>query len=84
MNNIEEKLDINVEESEKFEWGKSIKNMPLFIIKETKLLRKSSGKIPGLAVVQTSDRGAKFKEVRYVSADSITTSTKGKIYKRKI
>ena len=84
MNNIEEKLDINVEESEKFEWGKSIKNMPLFTIKETKLLRKSSGKIPGLVVVQTSDRGAKFKEVRYVSADSITTSTKGKIYKRKM
>ena len=50
--------------------------MPLFTIKEIELHRKSSGKIPGLAIVKTLDRGKKFKEERYISADSITTATK--------
>ena len=51
--------------------------MPLFTIKEIELHRKSSGKMPGLAIVKTLDRGKKFKEERHISADSITTSTKG-------
>ena len=50
--------------------------MPLFTIKEIELHGKNSGKIPGLAIVKTLDRGKKFKEERYISADSITTSTK--------
>ena len=33
MNNIEKRIDIYVEEGEKFQWGKSLKNMPLFTIK---------------------------------------------------
>ena len=77
MNNIEKRIDIYVEESDKFEWGKSLKNMPLFTIKDIELHRKSSGKIPGLTILKTLDRGKKFKEERYISADSITTSTKG-------
>ena len=51
--------------------------MPLFTIKEIELHRKSSGKIPGLAIVKTLDRGINFTEEVYISADSITTSTKG-------
>ena len=81
MNNIEKRIDIYIEESDKFEWGNSLKNMPLFAIKEIELHRKSSAKIPGLAIVRTLDRSKKFKEERYISADSITTSTKEeKIY----
>ena len=44
MNNIEKRIDIYVEESDKFEWEKSLKNMPLFTIKEIELHRKSSEK----------------------------------------
>ena len=74
MNNIEKRIDIYLEESDKFEWGKSLKNMLLFTIKEIELHRKSSGKLPGLAIVKTLDRGKKFKEERYISAYSITAS----------
>ena len=74
MNNIEKRIDIYVEESDKFEWGKSLKNMPLFTIKEIELHKKSSGKITDLTIVKTLDRGKKFKEERYISAYSITAS----------
>ena len=76
-NNIEKRIDIYVEESDKFEWEK------LFTIKEIELKRKGSSKIPGLAKVKTFNRGKTFKEGRYISVDSITTSTKGEknIYK---
>ena len=77
MKKFEKGIDIYVGESIKFEWEKSLKNMPLFTIKDIELHRKSSGKIPSLAIVKTSDRAKKFKEERYISADSITTSTKG-------
>ena len=78
MNNIEKRINIYIEESDKFKQGKSLNNMPLFTLKEIELHRKSSGKIPGLAIVKTLDRGENFKKKRYISADSITTSTKRK------
>ena len=82
-NNIEKRIDIYVEESDTFKWEKSLKNMLLFTIKEIKLQRKGSSKIPVLAKVKTFNRGKTFKEGRYISADSITTSTKAEknIYK---
>ena len=46
------------------------------IIKECAII-KNGGKIPGLAVVKTLDRGKKFKEERHISADTIATSRKG-------
>ena len=66
MNNIEKRSDIYVEESDKLEWGKPLKNMPLFPMKEIELHRKSSGRIPGLAIVKILDGGKKFKEERYI------------------
>ena len=54
--------------------------MPLFTIKEIELHGKNSGKIPGLAIVKTLDCGKKFKEERYISADTIATSRKGEIF----
>ena len=53
LTNIEKRIDIQVEESDKFEWEKSLKNMLLFTIKEIELNRKGSSKIPGLAKVKT-------------------------------
>ena len=74
MNNIEKRIDIYVEESDKIEWGKSLKNMLLFTIKEIELHRKSSCKLPGLAIVKTLDHGKEFREERYISVslDPIT------------
>ena len=46
--------------------------MPLFSIKEIEIHRKSSGK--GSAIIKTLDRGRKFKEERYLSADSVFTT----------
>ena len=53
-------------------WGKSLKEMPLFSIKEIEIHRQASGK-NGKAIIKTLDRGRKFKEERYLSADSIFT-----------
>ena len=46
--------------------------MPLFSIKEIEIHRKSIGK--GSAIIKTLDRGRKFKEERYLSADSVFTT----------
>ena len=52
MNKIEKRIDIHFEKSYKFERGNSLKNRPLFTIKEINLHRKNSGKIPSLAIVK--------------------------------
>ena len=44
VNNIEENTDMNIEENEKLEWRKSLKNMPLFIIRKFKYIEKIIGK----------------------------------------
>ena len=49
--------------------------MPVFTIKEIEEHRIKSGK--GAAIVKTLDRGRKFREERYISADSIFTKTNG-------
>ena len=52
-------------------WGKSLKEMPLFSIKEIEIHRQASGK--GNAIIKTLDRERKFKEERYLSADFLFT-----------
>lgn len=54
-------------------WGKSISEMPLFGVKDIEKHRINSGKTPGTAIIKTLERGKKFKEERYVSADTIFT-----------
>lgn len=54
-------------------WGKSLFEMPLFGVKDIEKHRINSGKTPGTAIIKTLERGKKFKEERYVSADSIFT-----------
>ena len=47
--------------------------MPLFGVKNIESHRINSGKTPGTAIIKTLERGEKFKEERYVSADTIFT-----------
>ena len=57
--------------------GKIIKQYSIIFYNKRNRI-KISDKIPGLAIVKSLDRGKKFKEERYISTDSITTSTTGK------
>lgn len=52
-------------------WGKLLKGLPLFSIKEIEKHHLQSGKTPETAIIKTLERGRKFKEERYISADSI-------------
>ena len=45
--------------------------MPVFTLKEIEKHREKCGK--GQAILKTSDRGRKFKNERYLSADDIFT-----------
>jgi len=53
------------------DWGKSITSLPIFGLKEIEIHRKKSGKTPETAIIKTLNRGRRFKEERYISADSI-------------
>ena len=53
--------------------------MPVFTIKEIEDHRKSSGK-NGQSIIKTRDRGRKFKEERYLSADDIYAKLLGKVF----
>ena len=53
-------------------WGKSLKEMPPFSIKGIEIHCRSSGK-NGNTIIKTLNRGKKFKEERYMSADNIFT-----------
>ena len=55
------------------DWGKLLKDLPRFTIREIELHRLKCGKTPESAIIKTLDRGRKFKEERYISADSIFT-----------
>ena len=52
-------------------WGKSLEGLPMFTIKDIEKHRIESGKTPDTAIIKTLDRGRKFKEEKYISADSI-------------
>ena len=63
--------------AEEIEWPKTFVGMPTFIITEIEKHRQLSGKIQGLLIAKTLVRGRKFKEERFLTADSIyTTKTK--------
>ena len=57
--------------------GKTIKQYSIIFYNKRNRI-KISDKISGVAIVKSLDRGKKFKEERYISTDSITTSTTGK------
>ena len=58
-------------------WGKSLAEMPPMTIKEIEAHRKNSGKGSGGPVMKTLERGRRFKEERYITADSVFTAVQG-------
>ena len=77
MNDIEKKNWYLRRKKWQIQMAKIINVYAIICNKRNHLHRKSSCKISGLAIAKTLDRGKKFKKERYISADSITTSTKG-------
>lgn len=74
LENTERDLNIDIVKDIKNEpWGKSLENMPNVTINEIENHRKKSGKSQSIAIIKTLDRGRKFKNERYISADSIFT-----------
>lgn len=73
--NVEQTIESSAESNINTTWGKSLMEMPLFSIKEIEIHRQASGK--GNAIIKTLDRGRKFKEERYLSADSLFTRFSG-------
>ena len=78
VQNIDDEIEIVVEkkvnQSEE-EWGKCFKEMPVFTIREIEDRRIKSRKSSS-AIMKTTDRGKRFKEERYLSADDIFTANK--------
>ena len=65
--------------SKEIQWSKALVGIPTFTIKEIEKYRQLSGKIQGSPITKTLVRGRKFKEERFLTADSIYT-TKTKMY----
>ena len=80
-NTSEECQQASVERTKNREWGKCLMEMPLFSIREIEQHRQASGK--GNAIGETLDRGRKFKEERYLSADSLFTLSSPELFKVK-
>lgn len=74
LQNIENSIEIVVHNPCEKSWGKSLEFMPMFTLREIDLHRKQSGKQPGTSIIKTLERGRKFREERYISADSIYTA----------
>ena len=69
--------------SEEIEWSKTLVGMPTFTIKGIEKHRQLSGKIQGLPITKTLVRGRKFKEERFLTADSIYTTKTKNLFKVK-
>ena len=73
VQNIDDEVEIVVEkkvnQSEK-KWGKCLKEMSVFIIRRIENHRIKSEK-SGIAIMKTTDRGKRFKEERFFSADDV-------------
>ena len=62
------------------EWGKRLKEMPVFTIREIENHRIKSGKSSS-AIMKTTDRGKRFKEERYLSADGVFAANTERIFR---
>ena len=73
VQNIDDEIEIVVEKKvnqSKKEWRKCLKEMPVFTIREIQNNRIKSGKSSSI-ITKTTDRGKRFKEERYLSADDV-------------
>ena len=71
--NVNNSVNVPVQFQNINNWGKLLKDLPRFTIREIELHRLNCGKTKDSAIIKTLDRGRKFKEERYISADSIYT-----------
>ena len=76
LESIENEIEVILERQTEIEWSKSLNDMPAFTIKEIELHRQNSGKSEA-SIIKTLDRGRKFKNERYLSADSVYTGLMG-------
>ena len=85
LKNVESEIDIVAKRTvgEK-NWGKLLDGMPIFTIREIEIHRQNSGKMPGVSIIKTLERGRKFKEERYISADSIYTYLSDELFLSKL
>ena len=75
--NIEEEMEMDIREVKT--WSKDLKLMPMFTVREIEIHREKSGKLPGVSIIKTLDRGKNCrasmkKENRYVEV-SLCRST---------
>ena len=62
LKNAEREIDIVVKRIvDEKNWGKLLDGMPIFTIREIEIHRQNSGKIPGVSIIKTLERGRKFK-----------------------
>ena len=82
VQNIDDKIEIVVEKKvnqRENEWGKCLKEMTVFPIREIENHRIKSGKSSS-AIMKTTDRGNRFKEERYLSADDVFAPNTERIF----
>ena len=72
VNNLDKNIEIFVVKKDQEAWSKSLKELPLFTIKEIEHYRLKSGKNQH-SIIKTRDRGRKFKEERYLTSGDIYT-----------
>ena len=82
VQNIDDEIEIVVEkkvnQSEK-EWGKCLKEMSVFTIREIENHRIRSRKSSS-AIMKATDRGKSFKEERYLSTDDVFVANTERIF----
>ena len=82
VQNIDDEIELLVEkkvnQSEK-EWGKCLKEMSVFTIREIENHRIKRGKSSS-AIMKKTDRGKRFKEERYISGGDIFAANIERIF----
>ena len=81
LKNIEESIPINFDE-QKIESGNSLEGMPVFPVREIEDHNKKSGK-NSTTIERTSERGLRFKNERYLNANTIQTMKAKDLFKFK-
>ena len=74
LRNVNEEIKItkatSASQNNENSWSKSLDGLPMFTIREIEEHRRKSGKNNN-SIMKTTERGKKFKEERYLSANDI-------------
>ena len=58
LKNSDSEIDIVVKKTvDEKNWGKSLDRVPIFTIREIEIHRQNSGKMPGVSIIKTLERG---------------------------